>query len=169
VPLSIAPAEGFPAAWAQERARLWRSCSRSFRHPIAGALQKAHGHGFASFVILQGVDGGLGLRPLRSGLESYPVAKLQRQRRNKNRVMRAAVLDNGRLPQIRDAVPRRSYVHGDTHGAGLGEKARQPLRATLFLRDQLRTAVSPHFASRLALLSAFCRGRDTPLARPGAN
>ena len=105
---------------AREYSALWSSCSRSFHHPVAGTLQEAHGHCFASFVVLHGIDGGLRLITLRPRFEPYLVSELQWQRGKKDRVLRAAELDDSRLPQVRGAAPGRCDLHWDAHGAGLG-------------------------------------------------
>jgi hypothetical protein len=93
-------------------------------------VQKPHRYCFASFVVLDGIDHGLGMISFWPRLELYPIAKLQRERRKKNSVVCAAKLNDGRFSQIRGPTPRRCDLHRNSHGARLREKSRQLLGAT---------------------------------------
>jgi hypothetical protein len=101
-------------------------------------VREANSHGLSPFVILHSDDASFsGRRSIFAGHRNA-IAKFQRQRRQKNRMLRAAELENACLPK-----PRLPRTHGrnlnrNTHGANFRKKPRQLPGAILRSVDERR-------------------------------
>ena len=123
---------------------------------------------FLPLMVLHSIHSGFRMVSFRSRLELNPVAKLERQRRKKNSVARAAKLDQRRLLQACRAAPRRRNLYRNANRARLREKLRQLLGATLFA-SECWTALSNHLprsqvsesAGRMALRYTLPLRTDT--------
>src|SRR5215472_7251295 len=126
-------------------------------------MHESNGHGLSSVVVLDCINGGLHVASFQPVLQANKVAKLQRQRRDKYGVVRAAKLHNRGLVQTSFVAARRSNLHRDSNGGRPREKLRQLPAATHFACRECRTAGfyhGPH-ASKYRAQLAVSESRHT--------
>jgi hypothetical protein len=110
-------------------------CSR-LHHPIAQSLCEFDGYSLAPIVVLHGNYGCVS-GPASSGLafHSHMILELEGQIAKKNRVFRAAELQNGGFAQLGSAPAESDYLHGYANGRGAWKETRQLPGAIQFRLD----------------------------------
>src|SRR5216684_5287215 len=146
--LSIAPVAGFPIELERGYSALSSFCSRLCHHPVAGALQEANGHRFASFVILHADYSCFRRTSSTSRLDPHAIIELKRQGRKKDSVLGSAKFHNRGLAETGSASTRSSHLHRNSNGPGLWKESCQLLGAVWLVRYECQTAGFSHVASR---------------------
>jgi hypothetical protein len=124
-------------------------------HPMARAACEAHGHCFASFVILDRDHRSFRRVSPPVAFELHPIVKFKRQRRKKNHVLRRAVFNHRSLTQANAGGTERGHLHRNAHCGSVWKKLRQSLR-TIELACAKRAFFQPrHVASRISVLAGF--------------
>jgi hypothetical protein len=101
-------------------------------------VSEANGHGLSPFVILHSNDASLRCRgSIFTGYRNA-IGKFERQSRHKNRVLRAAELENSCLPKLRSPQAPRRNLHGNAYGAHLRKKPGKLFGAILRSVDERR-------------------------------
>jgi hypothetical protein len=100
-------------------------------HPIARSVRETNRHGLSPFVILHSDDAGFCGRGTIFTGHRNAIGKFQRQSGQKNRVLRAAKLENAGFPQPRSPRTHGRNLHRNAHGADFRKEPRKLLGAIL--------------------------------------
>jgi hypothetical protein len=101
-------------------------------------VRETNSHGLSPFVILHSDDAGFSGRGSIFAGHCDAIAKFERQSRQKNRMLRAAELENACFPKPRSPRTHGRNLNRNTHGANFRKKPRQLLGAILHSVDERR-------------------------------
>jgi hypothetical protein len=101
-------------------------------------VRETNSHGLSPFVILHSDDASFGGRGSIFTGHRNSIGKFQRQSGQKNRVLRAAKLENASFPQPRSPRTHGRNLDRNAHGADFRKKTRKLLGAILRSVDERR-------------------------------